>query len=292
MFSKKSIRVEVQKISGNYTPFSGTYSFSDLPIEVRISKTKIPAGYSASINIYGISKQKMDSITTIGWKTGMIDEITVCVYANDGDGEHLLFQGQVMSALPNYSNAPDVCISITACAGAFHNIKTDVPPSSVLGENVPAPKLFEKICNDYGVTLINKGVKDVYCGKNPRIDGDGLTTRISKAAKAYGIDFFINNNSVTIYKKGSKDYIGQKEKLKWDSKDYIGYPSFNNAGIELKFDRVMFALELGNIFIIKNSNIDLANDTWFITKITYDLSTRLGGKWIMGVCGTRVIPGE
>lgn len=286
MYSKKTLRVEVQKISGNLTPFSGTYNFVNLPVEVKINKVKLPAGYSAIINIYGLSKQKLDSITTIAWKTGFIDQIAVRVFANDGNGEHLLFEGNVMSAIPNYSSAPDVCISITACAGAFYNLMTDVPPSSIKeGEEVPVRQVFEEICKQYGVVLDDRGVEGSCTF--PRIDGNGLAERISRAAKAYNVNFYIDNNSVTIYPKDSYDYKA-KNNLVWTKNDYIGYPSFNNTGIDLKLDRILFSLQLGDFFTIKGSEVSAANDKWFVVKVSYDLSTKIGGKWEMNVSGVRV----
>lgn len=286
MFSKKKLHVQIQKISGKLTPFSGTYDFVDLPIDVKINKVTLPAGYSATINIYGVSKQMMNSITTICWRTGFIDQIAVRVFADDGDGEHLLFEGSIMSAIPNYSSAPDVYISINACAGAYNNFVTDVPPSSISeGKEVPVRQVFLEICKQYKVTLVDRGVKGTCTF--PRIDGNGLAERISKAARTYNVNFFIENNSVTIYPKGSWDYK-VKNDLVWTKDDYVGYPSFSNTGIEVKLDRVLFALTLGDFFTIKDSEIEVANDKWFVVKIEYDLSTKIGGKWEMKVDGVRV----
>lgn len=285
MFSEKKIRVEVQKISGSFTPFSGVYNFVDLPIEVKINKVKLPAGYTATINIYGVSKQTMDSMTLITWQVGLIDQIAVRVFANDGDGEHLLFEGQIMSALPNYSNAPDVCISINACAGAFYNLVTDVPPSSdENGKEVPVRQVFEDICNQYGVNLDNRGVEGT-C-RYPRIEGDGLLSRITAASKAYNVTAIIENGTVIIFPKGSTLYKSQE--WYWTSQDYIGYPSFNITGIDLKLDRAIYNLQLWDFFTLRGSIIPAANDRWAIIKITYNISTKIGGKWEMSVSGIRV----
>ena len=286
MFSKKSIRVEVQKISGNYTPFSGTYSFSDLPIEVKINKVKMPAGYTANIDIYGITKSKMDSMTVLRWKTLNIDKIAVRVYVNDGKGEDLLFEGNVMSAAPNYNNAPDICISITACAGAWYNLMTDVPPSSFSDATVSAPILFNDICSKYGLKADVRGLNDKMTSLT-YVDGNGLAVRLAKAAKALDVQYFIDNSVVRVWPKDNFRYeVGQPITL--TSNDYIGYPSFNAAGIHLKLDRLLHPVQLGDFFIIKNSEVTAANDKWAICKIIYNISTRLGGKWQTEMDGVRV----
>ena len=282
MFSKKEIRVVIYKREQTGTQ---EFNFVNLPIEVKINKAILPAGSSAMINIYGISKDKMDAITTIAWKTGFIDNKDLIIFANDGDGEHVLFSGKVMSAFPNYNNAPDICISINACAGAYYNLVTDVPPSSIReGAEVPVHQVFAEICKQYNMNFENRGVFSV-C-KYPRTEGHGLADRLYKAARAYNVNVVIEGNNVTIWPKDSYLYTAQQ--LTLTSKDYIGYPSFNTTGIDIKLDRLLRSLRLGDFFTIAGSDVSAANDRWSVIKIVFDISTKIGGKWEMDVSAVRV----
>lgn len=286
MFAQKKIRVVVQKSAGPSSKYNDEYNFVNLPIEVKINKAILPAGYSAQINIYGISKEKMDSITTIAWKTGMIDNKVIMVYANDGDGEHLLFQGTIMSAFPNYNSAPDICISITACAGAYNNLVTDVPPSSIKeGQQVPVRQVFQTICDQYGMELDFRDEREIYC-KFPRTEGNGLGDRLARAARTYNMNVTMDGVNVRVWPKDTYAYNSQS--LEFTKKDYIGYPSFTTMGIDLKLDVLKRSMTLGDFFTIKGSDVSAANDKWSVTKIGFNISTKIGGKWEMDISAVRV----
>lgn len=281
MFSKKSLRVEVQNVEGDFFPGINTLEFKDLPIEVDLNFVTLPAGISGKIKIYGVSKKHMDAITTIKWKQDFITQKAVRVYANDGEGENLLFEGNIMSAVPNYNSAPDVCISIDACAGAYSNLKS-VSPSTLQGE-VSAHQVFQKICSDFGVNFENYGV----VGKNekdPNYPQDGLANRINAAAKNLDVYVVMDNNTVKIYPNNG--YKANNWKL--TKQNYIGYPTFNSIGVEIKLDRLYYAMSLADFFTISGSEVSAANDTWKVIKMNYKLSTKIGGKWFMAVSGVRM----
>lgn len=281
MFSQKKLRVVVQRIDGVFFPGINTLEFKDLPIEVDLNLVTLPAGISGKIKIYGISKKHMDAITTIKWKQAFIAQKAVRVYADDGDGEDLLFEGNIMSAVPNYNSAPDVCISIDACAGAYRNLLT-VSPSSFQGQ-VSAHQVFQSICNQYGVGFMNYGVIGKMAS-NPTFNQNGLANRINAAAKMFDVYVVMENNVVKIYPNNG--YSASNWKL--TKQNYIGYPTFNSIGVDVKMDRLYYAMSLADFFTIDGSDVTAANDTWKIIKISYKLSTKIGGQWYMTVSGVRV----
>ena len=283
MFAKKTIRVVIY--NENYKPM---YSFNGLAIEVRINRATLPAGLSANINIYGISKEKMSAITTVVWKTGIVAYRPIKVFANDGDGEHEIFVGQVMSAFPDYGKAPDICISITACAGAYENLVTDVPPSSIVeGSQASVRQFFDEICKSYKMTLVNNGVDENLKCSFPRSQGTGLLRRLVNASKAYNINVSVEGSNVYIWPKEEKAVVKKSEKVITKS-DYIGYPSFSTSGIDIKLDKALWSLKLGSCFTLKGSDIAAANDKWIVNKITYNISTKIGGRWEMGISASRI----
>ena len=287
MFSKKTLWVEIQKEKGEFYSGVNAYRFKDLPIELSLNVVTIPAGINAKIKIYGVSKSKLDMITTLKWHDAFIDKKAIRVWANDGVREFVLFEGNIMNASPIYDNAPEVCVEIDAIAGAFFNMMSEVPPSSLEGL-VPAPRIFEKICSDFGIRCIQNGLDEEYkqC-KDPKYGQSGLANRIVAAARDYNVYAVTYNNRVEIYPK----YMSNKKSWLLTPNTFIKYPSFTNTGIKVTTDNI-FDIKLADKFIIKGSEVTPANDTWFTINIRYSLSTKIGGNWIMTIEGVRAVDVE
>jgi len=282
MFSKKKIKVVIQMVDKKvkfFAPNVNTLTFEDLPIDVNINVTTLPSGGSAKIKIYGVSKERMEMITTIKWKKPFITEKAVYVYADDGEGYKLLFEGNIMDALPRYESAPDVYIDITANMGAYHNL-VEVPPFHC-SDGVPTESVFRDICAQYGVNLINHGVTGnvsaQFFGEN------GLANRLRAASKAFNVYVIYRNNTVEIYPR----YTGTANRWDFTKESYIGYPQITEVGIKINLD-VVNAVGLRDYFTIKGSEVSAANDSWKIIKYGYSLSTKIGGKWFMTIYGERV----
>lgn len=283
-FSSKKIRVIIQLFEGEFSPGVSAINIENLPIEVNIEQVQLPSAGSAVVKIYGVSKRYMDAITTIQWKTGFIQQKAIAIFANEGDGEHLIYSGSITNAVPCYDSAPDVYIRINSCAGAFWNTMGEVPPYSHKG-TIPVHLAIAEMCGQYGVLCKNFGVLKTCT--NPRFDQKGLKNRLNAAARQFGIDITIGDGisqGVNLYPKGrnvSKTWTFTKD-------NYVGYPSFNDCGIILNLDKLYYDLDLKDSFTVKGSEVSAANDTWKVQKIGYNISTKLGGNWLMSVTGTRL----
>ena len=266
--------VEVQKVDGEFYAGVKTISFENLPIEAVINYVEGPVGFTARIRIYGASKENMNYVSRIKWKEVFIAEKAVRVYADDGDGEFLLFEGGILSANPVYDNAPNVYIDIQSIAGVWFNMLSETPPSSI-PKNTPVPLVFNKICDDFGIGFHNNGVSGVISG-SVVFNQTGLMNRLYAASQAYNVYFALYNNRVEIYpaKKFSV------KKWKFTKGDYIGYPSFTTVGTKISLDR-LYNVSVEDIVKITGSDVTAANDTFYVTKVTYNVSTKIGGKWFM-----------
>jgi len=282
MFSQKTLRVEIQKEDGMFYEGINAFSFKGLPIEVGLNVVTVPSGINAKIKLYGVSKSKLDMITTLKWRDGFITKKAIRIYANDGMGEFVLFEGNIMNASPVYDNAPEIYIEIDAIAGAFFNMKSEVPPSSLQGL-VPAPAIFKKICIDYGIECVVNGLESDYPqADSPVYDESGLGNRITQASKDYNVYSVIYNNRVEIYPK----YQSNQKTWLLTPTNYIGYPSFTNTGLKISTD-TLFNVKLADKFTIKGSEVTPANDTWFVINVRYNLSTKIGGNWFITIEGVR-----
>lgn len=279
MWSNKKIRVEIINMEGMFYNDKNNLIFEDMPIDLNITKTSLPANYKCTVNIFGASKTKMDMVTTLKWRESKITQKAIRVFVNEGKGYSLIFDGAIQYAAPVYDSVPETAIRIEASAGAYTNLMI-VPPYTLKGE-VPVANVVRDICNTYNVQFENHGV-DITC-KNPRIETAGLSNRLNEIAKTYKINIVYGNNRVDIYPEGK---TGKKWNLTKDT--YIGYPSFTATGIKLSCDTV-FSISPSEAFIISGSEIPYANDSWYVIQVTYNLSTKIGGKWTMTLEGVRYI---
>lgn len=281
MFNQKKLKVQIVEYNGLNQEVI-TWEWTDYPMDIVINKV-ITVAMDAHVKIYGLSKESMEQITVYQWKNLIIEnKRDIYIFADDGYGEREIYSGTINVAKPVYEQ-PNIYIDIRASAGTFQNTMGEIPPSSIKGE-VSVPDIFEKIAKDYGLSILNKNeVIDGQKYKNPYFSENGLRNRLKAAADAYNYDFVIKPDGVEIFPLSNKFYYVRH----WDvsKEDYIGYPTFTDVGISLMFDEV-FDVELDDKITVHDSGIETANDTWNVNQITYNLSTKIGGKWFMQVNGT------
>lgn len=278
MFNAKSLRVEIQEEAGKLKPTSNFYVYKDVPIEVNVNRTE--PSYSATIKIYGVSKEDMARMTLLKWTYDIAVQRAVRIYATFGNSDILIFSGNMVSGTPNYSAAPNIYIEIQAIAGIYYNFAV-IPPTVYKG-SIPAPNLIKNICDFLNISFYNFGVDKV--AVNPYFESDGLRNRVTEISKAYDFNAIIRDERVEIYSKDLKE----QQVTKWNvnTNNYVGYPSFTETGISLNFDEI-FDIDVEHIMEIDGSEIKPANDKWQVRKVVYDLSTKINGKWTMRVEGIR-----
>lgn len=276
-FTKKSIRVVLAKDKETFLNGKNAIDFRGMPVDIQLDLAGL---YTvAKVRIYGVSKEHLDEITSLPNIDPLhyISEFYIRVYIDEGFGEEELFTGTIRSAIPNYNSSPDIYIEINSYAGTFSNLMDGIPPTSFDGD-VPAPELFKKLCNDYGVKFVNHGVEKV-CNGSPRYDQIGLMNRLRQASKDYGIFTEIYNDEVHIWENENKVW-------KISKADYVGYPTFTQTGISVVLDKAV-RIRRSDSFILSGSEIDAANGRWHVNTVKYALSTRIGGNWQVAVTGYR-----
>ena len=277
MFKQKKIKIQISET--NLGLERVIWELTNFPMDVVINKT-VWIAYDTDIKIYGLSKESMESILTYSWKMMFIKRRAIKIFIDEGYGEKLIYIGQINNAIPVYEQ-PNVYVHIKASAGTFQNTMAEVPPSAIKGD-VPVPDVFEKIAKDYGLGFKNNDVpRNIIC-KNPYFDQFGLTNRLAEARRAYDVDCQVFFDRVEIYPKGNAGKYGRL----WDvsKEDYIGYPAFTDTGVLLNFDSV-FEVELFDTINVYGSDIEEANAPWRVQRISYHLSTKIGGKWFMQING-------
>lgn len=281
MFNVKQIRVLIQKDDGSVNGQTEFYEYTNCPIEVKIDRA-MPN--TANIKIYGVQKEDMALMTVLQRpQDGIKREKSVRIFATSGNAEVLFFEGHLMYCMPVYNSSPDIYMEIQANAGGLFNY-VDIPPSIFKG-STPAPKLIEAIAKSLDMNVVNYGVETI--AVNPHFESVGLYPRLNEISKAYNFRYNVKDNTtIEIY---PKEYEGQ---IEWNITPdlYTGYPSLSSTGVSLTFDEAL-DIKLHHFLNIAGSEISSANGVWKVIKISYSLSTKIGGHWNMRVECRRAING-
>lgn len=276
MFSKKSIRVLVQNSAGEFKEGVNTLEFSGLPIEANIKRSGTEN--ISTIKIYGVSKEHINSITRLP-ELGINQEaqLQVALYVDEGMGESIIYTGIIRDASPNYTNAPDVFIEIHCYALAFQNLMGDIPPHT-FQRGASVPDMYKAVCSSYNVPCVDLTKEKEVAERPPLLNQKNIKLRLDALKEAYKKTTYAEYNCI-IYILN----VG-KEKITYEitPKDYIGYPSFNQFGIGLRFDK-LFPFRYGQAIQIKESELDMVNRAWAIVTTEYNISTKIGGKWEMNI---------
>src|ERR1035437_9765210 len=95
--------------SSSGQPNSNTVTISGARATVRIQNSGSPAGSMAQVDIYGLTPDLMNQLSTLGIVFQLIPTTTVTIRAGDKEsGLGIAFIGNVMSAYADYNKAPDV----------------------------------------------------------------------------------------------------------------------------------------------------------------------------------------
>lgn len=289
MFSEKKLRITITRYEGtmgNIVLNSGIkYVFEDFRVDCNIKKVPASCGYTASIDIYGISQQEMNKITNICWINGQLIPMAIRIQANEGNGYVTLFEGGIMEAVPNYKNVPDVSIHIESSMMVYPNLKK-VPPIS-LTTNTIISSFCGELCGQYGYNAdTDEHVADlIWKGDTKTLDQKTFGLRLKEFCKIVGLEYSLRNNFVKFYKKGT----GARTVWKFTPNTYIGYPTFENFGISIQTENITKDINCMDAFQISGSIIPQVNTHWIINSIDYKLETRKeGGAWQMTIHGTRI----
>ncbi len=129
-----------------------TRSFS-LPMRVDIQAPGLPSMDTATIRIYGMSEDDMSALSYLNYIDTYAINLSSITIVNE-ENEDLIFVGNIRSALPNYSEAPNVFIDIYAFSGLFA-ANAVLSPYSVSG-TVPVSDLIKDVIDQYNTEVSGK----------------------------------------------------------------------------------------------------------------------------------------
>lgn len=244
----------------------------NLRAHVSILKNGPPANSNATMEIYGMTLDDMNTISTLGSPIPMPRFNTIVIEAGDAvNGMAQVYQGSIQEAWQNFDNQPDTFLQINSIVAAIDNTKP-VSPSSFPGA-ADVATIMAGIAEKAGKRFENNGVTIKL--SNPYFAGTA-GDQAQALARAADINFFDTGDTYVIWPKfGSRG--GAIPLIEPDS-GLVGYPKWTAFGMHL---RTLFNPNItfgGKIKV--QSQITPACGEWFVKQLSYDLSSQMpNGPW-------------
>ncbi len=296
-YAIKNLRVTFTLTNSN-SVFPGTSSnklvIAGLRTSATVKGSGIPAWPEASLRIYGMSQQDMNAlaIVTVQGGTPEYTRNTVQIEADSGNGYTFVFSGQIFQAGPDYSNLPEVSLSVHAQSAGFDQL-TPANPTSYPG-TANIADIVSNLASKMSMAFENDGVTGTLT--NAYYSGT-LAAQLRKVCQDAGIynslepgNSSSNQNLLVISPAGVARTNVQPFVLSPSSGLY-GYPEVLGNGYLNVRSIFNPAYRMNGPITIKGSDVvidpqlpktlnTLADGNWIIGPLTHTLeSLKPGGAW-------------
>lgn len=287
--NRKKIRVTItlngNNQNGEKKVFESEYnqvSSKNLAIKTAIVSGNGSLSPTASIQIYGFSISRMESLFRVQWNTldAMLNTIAIEV-GEEGKQFELVYTGNITKATINMDGIPDPFLDIESVVGLVEKMKpaeplvivNDVDVAEVV--RIIAESRMEYSFENNGVSKI---IPDGYTAEGANLDN------IRQLAHDYDFDLYIEYKTIAICPRGTKREIPIPKITPHSGLD--GYPVPDIKGISFKclYNNMV---RFGGNLEIADSLISVCNGIWRV----YGLKTILeagvpNGRWSMEVNAT------
>lgn len=273
-FRRKRLRITFAL--SNNSKFEGTNSnrlvLDGFRATANVKMAGAPFAPAASLAVFGMRQSDMNALTMLAWKPLALQRNDVLIEAIDGDAAPVtVFSGQIISAGPDYSAAPDVCLRVEAVSIYFERI-SPAAPTSYTGP-VDVATVVSTIARQMGKSFENNGVSVTL--QNPYLPNT-LAEQLAAVCLQANIDYAIDGNVIAITPKGQPRQT-QLVVLAPDS-GLEGYPDIDVTGIQVT---CLFNAGIrfhGSVRV--QSQVPKANGDWYVYALEHSLQSETpGGSW-------------
>lgn len=283
MFTKKAIGVTIALAEGVFEGSNNEITLPEVPTHVSCDKTGGDELPKCTIEVKNLKLDLMQRLTVLAFRKLQTYNNVIKVMAGDYGGKlDLVFQGEIVSAVPDFGTDGSVTFKIEAMTG-FYPLQLSTAPVSVQGYTT-IESLMAQFAKEAGYAYENSGVSGSV--KNSVYRGSPIQ-KARQLARQTGIDLLIQDGKfITL-----PDYDTSRENVvPYFTKDsgLLGYPSFTSDGIECT---VLFSplIEVGGLIKI-GSIVPKASGVWKVTKVHHDLDaySPAVGTWVSDISATWV----
>lgn len=284
-FTRKLLRFTF--VLSNNAVFEGTGSntltVTGLRATVNTKGSGLPAFPEAEGRINGLRQDDMNALTALANVVSSGSPLpfqrnTVLIEADSGNGQgwSTVFAGQIVSAGPDYTGAPDVALRFFARAMFFESINPANVTSYTGATDVAT--IVSAIAAKIGKVVENNGVEGIMLD-SPYFAGT-LGDQLKAVAEQAGIDVYneFSDNVIAICPKGQPRRLPTWELS--PASGLVGYPTLDSRGFIQAHAIYNPAFRFGGRLTIRGSDVPRANGEWLIGAMSNQLETiKPGGNW-------------
>lgn len=265
---------------------ANTVTISGSRVSASVIKAGSPSLDQATIQIFGLTKSKLNQLTRMGRGLAYVRNNTIVISAGDDvAGMSQVFSGTIINAYGDFTGAPESVLNVTATGAALGLAKPVAALSYPGGTDVAV--IANQIAASMGRSFINYGVTaQLY---SPYFCGTAVDQMRSLAVAGdfyWAQDGGQNQDSIVIWPKGKAR--GSLGPLISPATGLVGYPTYSDFGIGVR-TLFMPGLLFGINFTL-DTEIEPAKGVWNIISMVYDLESETpGGAWFIDIAASRLI---
>ena len=261
-----------------------------------------PAYPTCELTVWGMRQADMNALAalTAGGVTGVTRNV-VQIEADSGNGFTTVFAGQIVTAMIDYTRAPDVALKVSGQYFYFDLLNPATPTSYT--QPTPVATIISTIAGKLGCNFENNGVTAILSG--PSYFPGTLIQQLNDACAHVGIDRYVEAGIAQGAVDPANPIPGQTIAICPKGQARQNLPSFNlspSSGLQsypISDSRLYLrakalfnpAFRFGGPITISGSDVVLdpnfpktlnstANGNWMIAQMTHTLeSFKFGGEW-------------
>ena len=266
-FQRRRIRVTFQIATGTFLREGDpdTVVLEDYRTSVDIDA---PGGYEFSVcrlRMYGIEQQTMDRLSIIGYFPLGYMANSLRVEATDNQGVFsTIWLGQIYSAQPDYTGAPDVAFVVEARAGLIGSLAPTGATSFPGAQKVSL--MMGQLASELGLTLENNGVESTLTDQY--LSGTA-SQKIQRIADAARIQFWYmpEQGVLAIAPQG---VARQGDPISYNfTNGLVGWPTKTHVGV--MFTALFNPAIFHGSRILLESDVSACNGEWYIVSMSHRL---------------------
>lgn len=280
-FTKHDIRVDFELANGAFssTEFDSV-SITGLAVSAQIQAAAM--GFSqANIAVFGLHKDIIERLTTLRAdpKGNAYQGNKIRLTLNDeGDKETVLFQGNIILAMPDFNRAPDIPVMFSA--SPLYGAQLTVPAGINFPSGARVSQVMKRLATEAGFLFKNNGVPDSVTLNDYSLNGD-LKAMMVKVANAANVDLAMDEQvgAVIISPRGAP-LIGFDDILISRETGMIRYPMPIDYGCLVS---CLFSprFRMHHPVEIKCPELPIVNGKAVIASVMHKLDTNIpSGQWI------------
>lgn len=259
----KTIRLTFILAEGEFNDGTNTKIIEGLATDVQVEKAGLPEKNTAKIKVTNMKMEDMEKLTFLAFRPLQKRKNKILVEAGEkGETLHQVFKGDITSAFPDFTSAPDIPFEVEAMTAGWSFQKPDTP-TSINGE-ADAGELISQFAQEAGFAFTNNGVSATV--KNGYYQGSAIQ-KAKQVADEIHRELICDDDTWILQDWNASS--GEAVLLNSEC-GLVGYPSFTNDGVKC-VSLYNPKLKYGGQIKIE-SIVPKASGYWKITKLTHALA--------------------